>query len=78
MLRAELQTRRPLAKDSIAGPPSMSGAGGIAGAVRCLLAAGDTDRAFSLVFEAAHYQLHADLAECPKDIAAFINLFPLK
>ena len=49
--------------------------GDIAGAVRCLLAAGDTDRAFSLVFEAAYRR--ADLADIP-GIAAFVNLFPLE
>ena len=47
--------------------------GDIAGAVRCLLAAGDTDRAFSIVFEAAYRR--ADLSDTP-GIAAFVNLFP--
>ena len=45
----------------------------MAGAVRCLLAAGDTDRAFSIVFEAAFRRY--DLADIP-GIVAFVNLFP--
>jgi hypothetical protein len=49
--------------------------GDAAGAARCLLAAGDTDRAFSIVFEAAHCR--ADASDIP-GIAAFVNLFPRK
>jgi len=75
MLRAELQTHRP---DELPGLNRRAAAilqprGDIAGAVRCLLAAGDTDRAFSLVFEAAYRR--ADLSDTP-GIAAFVNLFP--
>ena len=51
----------------------MQARGDIAGAARCLLAAGDTDRAFSIVFEAAYRR--ADLSDTP-GIAAFVNLFP--
>jgi LuxR family transcriptional regulator, maltose regulon positive regulatory protein len=77
MLRAELQTHRP---DEVPGlnrraAVILQARGDIAGAVRCLLAAGDTDRAFSLVFEAAYRR--ADLADIP-GIAAFVNLFPLE
>ena len=45
----------------------------MAGAVRCLLAAGDTHRAFSIVFEAAYRR--DDLGDIP-GVAAFVNLFP--
>jgi LuxR family maltose regulon positive regulatory protein len=45
----------------------------MAGAVRCLLAAGDSYRAFSIVFEAAYRR--ADLSDTP-GIAAFVSLFP--
>ena len=74
MLRSELQTHRPeeLQANRLAAailqPP-----GDIAGAARSLLAAGDTDRAFSLVFEAAYRR--ADMSDTP-GIAAFVNLFP--
>ena len=75
MLRSELQTHRP---DEAQGLNRLAAGilqarGDIAGAVRCLLAAGDTDRAFSIVFEAAYRR--ADLADTA-GIAAFINLFP--
>jgi LuxR family maltose regulon positive regulatory protein len=75
MLRSELQTRRP---DEVPGLNRLAAGilqarGEIAGAVRCLLAAGDTDRAFSLVFEAAYRR--ADLSDTA-GIAAFVNLFP--
>ena len=75
MLRSELQTHRP---DEVPGlnrraAVILQARGDIASAVRCLLAAGDTDRAFSLVFEAAYRR--ADLADIP-GIAAFVNLFP--
>jgi ATP/maltotriose-dependent transcriptional regulator MalT len=75
MLRSELQTHRP---DEVPGlnrraAGILQARGDIAGAVRCLLAAGDTDRAFSIVFEAAYRR--ADLSDTP-GIAAFVNLFP--
>jgi LuxR family transcriptional regulator, maltose regulon positive regulatory protein len=75
MLRSELQAHRP---DEVPGLNRRAAAilearGEIASAVRCLLAAGDTDQAFSLVFEAAYRR--ADLADTP-GIAAFVNLFP--
>jgi len=75
MLRSELQAHRP---DEVQGLNRLAAAilhrrGDIAGAARCLLAAGDTDRAFSLVFEAAYRR--ADLSDTP-GIAAFVNLFP--
>ena len=75
MLRSELQTHRP---DEVPGlnrqaAVILQARGDIAGAVRCLLAAGDTDRAFSVVFEAAYRR--ADLSDTP-GIAAFVNLFP--
>ncbi len=75
MLRSELQTHRP---DEVQGLNRLAAGilqprGDIAGAARCLLAAGDTDRAFSLVFEAAYRR--ADVSDIP-GIAAFVNLFP--
>jgi LuxR family transcriptional regulator, maltose regulon positive regulatory protein len=75
MLRSELQTHRP---DEVPGLNRRAAAilqprGDIAGAARCLLAAGDTDQAFSLVFNAAYRR--ADLSDTP-GIAAFVNLFP--
>ena len=75
MLRSELQTHRP---DEVPGLNRLAAGileprGDIAGAARCLLAAGDTDQAFSLVFEAAYRR--ADLSDTP-GIAAFVNLFP--
>jgi len=75
MLRAELQARRP---DEVPGlnrraAVILQARGDIAGAARCLLAAGDADRAFSLVFNAAYRR--ADLSDTP-GIAAFVNLFP--
>ena len=75
MLRSELQTHQP---DEVPGlnrraAGILQARGDIAGAVRCLLAAGDTDQAFSIVFEAAYRR--ADLSDTP-GIAAFINLFP--
>jgi len=75
MLRSELQTRRPeeLPELNRRAAAILQSRGDIAGAVRCLLAAGDTDRAFSLVFEAAYRR--ADLSDTP-GIAAFVNLFP--
>jgi LuxR family transcriptional regulator, maltose regulon positive regulatory protein len=75
MLRSELQARRP---DEVQGLNRLAAGilqprGDIAGAARCLLAAGDTDQAFSLVFNAAYRR--ADLSDTP-GIAAFVNLFP--
>jgi LuxR family transcriptional regulator, maltose regulon positive regulatory protein len=75
MLRAELQTQRPEAVQGLnrLAAGILRARGDVAGAVRCLLAAGDTDRAFSIVFEAAFRRY--DLADIP-GIAAFVNLFP--
>ena len=75
MLRSELETHRP---DEVQGLNRLAAAifearGDIAGAVPCLLAAGDTDRAFSIVFAAAWHR--SDLGDNP-GIAAFVNLFP--
>ena len=75
MLRSELQTHRP---EEVQGLNRLAAGmlqvrGDIAGATRCLLASGDTDRAFSIVFEAAYRR--ADLADIP-GIVAFVNLFP--
>ncbi len=75
MLRSELQAHRP---DEVPGLNRRAAAilqtrGDIAGAARCLLAAGDTDQAFSIVFEAAYRR--ADLSDTA-GIAAFVNLFP--
>jgi len=75
MLRAELQTHRPEEAKELnrLAAVILQTRGDVAGAVRCLLAAGDTDRAFSIVFEAAHRR--ADVSDIP-GIAAFVNLFP--
>ena len=74
MLRAELQAHRPDEAQELNRLAALLQArGDVAGAVRCLLAAGDTDRAFSIVFEAAHRR--ADVSDIP-GIAAFLNLFP--
>ena len=75
MLRAELQTHRP---EEVQGLNRLAAGilqarGDVAGAVRCLLAAGDTDRAFSIVFEGAYRRY--DLGDIP-GIVAFVNLFP--
>ncbi len=75
MLRSELQTHRP---EEVQGLNRLAASilqarGDIAGAVRCLLAAGDTDRAFSIVFEAAWRR--SDRSDT-LGIAAFVNLFP--
>ena len=75
MLCSELQTHRP---EEVPGLNRMAAGilqarGDVAGAVRCLLAADDTDRAFSVVFEAAYRR--ADLSDTA-GIAAFVNLFP--
>jgi len=75
MLRSELQTHRPQEVQELnrLAAAILQARGDIAGAARCLLAAGDTDRAFSLVFDAAYRR--ADLSDTP-GIAAFVNLFP--
>jgi LuxR family transcriptional regulator, maltose regulon positive regulatory protein len=75
MLRAELQAHRPgeIQELNRLAAVILQERGDIAGAARCLLAAGDTDRAFSLVFNAAYRR--ADLSDTP-GIAAFVNLFP--
>jgi LuxR family maltose regulon positive regulatory protein len=75
MLRSELETHRP---EEVQGLNRLAAGilqarGDIAGAARCLLAAGDTDRAFSIVSEAAYRR--ADLCDIP-GIVAFVNLFP--
>ena len=75
MLRAELHTHRPEEARGLnrVAAAVMQARGDIAGAVRCLLAAGDTDRAFSVAFQAAYRR--ADVSDVP-GIAAFVNLFP--
>ena len=75
MLRAELETQRPEEAQGLnrVAAAIMEARGDIAGAVRCLLAAGDTDRAFSIVFQAAYRR--ADLSDTA-GIVAFVNLFP--
>ena len=75
MLRSELQAHRPEEARGLnrAAAAIMEARGDIAGAVRCLLAAGDTDRAFSIVFAAAWRR--SDLGDNP-GLAAFVNLFP--
>jgi len=75
MLRSELKTHRPDQAQELnrLAAGILQPRGDIAGAARCLLAAGDTDRAFSIVFEAAYRR--ADLSDIP-GIAAFVNLFP--
>ena len=75
MLRSELQTHHPEEWQELnrLAAVILQEREDIAGAARCLLAAGDTDRAFSIVFEAAYRR--ADLSDTP-GIAAFVNLFP--
>ena len=75
MLRAELQTQRPeeVQRLNRLAAGILQARGDVAGAARCLLAAGDTDRAFSIVSEAAYHR--ADLSDIP-GIVAFVNLFP--
>jgi ATP/maltotriose-dependent transcriptional regulator MalT len=75
MLRSELLTHRPEEVPGLNRRAAgiLQARGDIAGAVRCLLAAGDSDRAFSIVFEAAYRR--ADLSDTP-GIAAFVSLFP--
>jgi LuxR family maltose regulon positive regulatory protein len=75
MLRSELEAHRPGEVPGLnrLAAGILKARGDIAGAVRCLLAAGDTDRAFSIVSEAAYRR--ADLSDVP-GIVAFVNLFP--
>jgi LuxR family maltose regulon positive regulatory protein len=75
MLRCELQAHRPSEAQGLnrLAAAILETRGDVVGAVRCLLAAGDTDRAFSIVSDAAYHR--ADLADIP-GIVAFINLFP--
>ncbi len=75
MLRSELQAHHPQEWPGLNRRAAriLQARGDIAGAVRCLLAAGDTDRAFTIVSDAAYRR--ADLADTP-GIAAFVNLFP--
>src|SRR5208282_214963 len=75
MLRSELQTHRPgeVQRLNLLAAGILQARGDVAGAVRCLLAAGDTDRAFSIVFEAAYGRY--DLVDIPAKLA-FVNLFP--
>ena len=74
MLRSELQTHRPEEMQGLnrLAAGILQARGDIAGAARCLLAAGDTDQAFSIVSEAAYRR--ADLSNPGR--VAFINLFP--
>ena len=75
MLRSELQAHRPEEVHELnhLAAGILRARGDVAGAARCLLAAGDTDRAFSIVVEAAYRR--ADVTDIP-GIAAFVNLFP--
>ena len=75
MLRSELQTHRPEEARGLnrLAAGMLQARGDIAGAARCLLAAGDTDRSFSIVFDAAYRR--ADLGD-NAGLAAFVNLFP--
>ena len=75
MLRAELVTRRPAAPPALHAVAAavLEGRGDVAGAVGHLLAAGDTDRAFSLAFTNAFERSdHADKTAA----AAWVDLFP--
>ena len=75
MLRAELQTHRPGEAQELnrLAAGILQARGDVADAAPCLLAAGDTDRAFSIVCEAA--QRRYDLGDIP-GVVAFVNLFP--
>ena len=75
MLRSELQTHRPgeVQRLNRLAAGILQARGDVAGAVRCLLAAGDTDRALSIVFEAAYGR--NNLIDIPAKLA-FVNLFP--
>jgi LuxR family transcriptional regulator, maltose regulon positive regulatory protein len=75
MLRSELGTRRPEEAQSLnrLAAAVLEGRGDIAGSARCLLAAGDVDRAFSLVSDAAISR--ADFAD-NAGLVALVNIFP--
>jgi LuxR family transcriptional regulator, maltose regulon positive regulatory protein len=75
MLRSELGTRRPEEAQSLnrLAASALEGRGDIAGSARCLLAAGDVDRAFSLVSDAAISR--ADYAD-NAGLVALVNIFP--
>jgi DNA-binding CsgD family transcriptional regulator len=75
MLRSELQAHRPgeVQRLNRLAAGILQARGDVAGAVRCLLAAGDTDQAFSIVFEAAYGR--NNLIDIPAKLA-FVNLFP--
>ena len=77
MLRSELDRRLPEEAQQLnrLAAVMLEARGDVAGAARCYLAAGDSDRAFSIVFEAAYRR--ADLSDVP-GIVAFANLFPLE
>ena len=70
MLRSELETHRPEEAQGLnrVAAGILEARGDIAGAVRCLLAAGDTDRAFSVVFLAAYRR-----ADCPISRASWLS-----
>jgi LuxR family maltose regulon positive regulatory protein len=75
MLRSHLKANRP---DEVQSLNRLAAAvlerrGDIVAAVRCRLAAGDTDSAFAVVFEAAYRR--ADLADSA-GVMAFVSLFP--
>jgi len=75
MLRHELQVTRPEEVQSLnrLAAAILEGRGEIAQAVGCLLAAGDIDRAFDLVFAAAYRR--ADLCDT-SGILTLVSLFP--
>ena len=75
MLRAELVRRRPAAPPALHGVAAdvLEGRGDVVGAVGHLLAAGETDRAFSLAFSNAFERSdHADKSAA----TAWVDLFP--
>ena len=75
MLRSELATHRPGQARELnrLAAGILQARGDVADAAPCLLAAGDTDRAFAIVCEAA--QRRYDLGDVP-GVVAFVNLFP--
>jgi DNA-binding CsgD family transcriptional regulator len=75
MLRSELEKGRPEEAQRLnrVAAAMLEARGDIAGAARCYLAASDSDRAFSIVFQAAYRR--ADVSDIP-GIVAFANLFP--
>ncbi len=75
MLRAELGRRYPQEVPALNRTAAvvLEGRGDIVGAVRCLLAAGDVDQAFSLLFLAAFRRHdHGDIGS----VSALVSLFP--